>query len=343
MDKDSSEVMKTDSDREYDDAEDFFSDDDDQVPEPSKFRVKPKLFKSTKRGIEEEPEQAECITKRKCCNRRCFDILETISCNTKESLKHKFSNLKLIERKNILLVHLQNTSDVYIENFEDNNNFYFFEQSMICPKAYSEVTGISKHVLLSVRDDFNNGRTALYEHGNSGKGRKTLAGSNCVAWILNFAKKYAQDSPDEKLVILPKIFIVSELYEIYKEELRSKLVSKNGFFYLFKKNFGPRRENEDLPRIRISQYSSHARCDECVKLQEARKMVRCTADLEEVRNRTEAHRQEYGGARMEIDRLFLLCSTYPKDYLGNPLIKQFFYGIGLELLPGASQSHHLSS
>ena len=97
-------------------------------------------------------------------------------------------------------------------------------------------------------------------------------------------------------------------------------IKKNSFFKLFKSHFGPYRKNKDFPRIRISQYSSHARCDQCVKLQEARKMVKCAADLEIVRKNTEKHRIEYSGARIEVNRLLMLCQTFPRDFLGKPLI-----------------------
>ena len=52
-------------------------------------------------------------------------------------------------------------------------------------------------------------------------------------------------------------------------------------------------------------------------------MVRCVADLDMVRKKTEEHRLEYGGARIEVDRLLLQCQTFPKDYLGRSLILTF--------------------
>ena len=76
-------------------------------------------------------------------------------------------------------------------------------------------------------------------------------------------------------------------------------------------------KNKSLPRIRISSYSSHARCDECVKLQEARKSIKSMDDLDMVRKSTEKHRQEYAGARIEINRLIQQSQSFPKDYLGQ--------------------------
>ena len=74
-------------------------------------------------------------------------------------------------------------------------------------------------MLKVLREDFNRGRKADYEYGNSGKGRLAVSSSHFNAGMLNFSQKYAQDSPNEEIVILPKIFEVTELYEIYKKNM----------------------------------------------------------------------------------------------------------------------------
>lgn len=49
-------------------------------------------------------------------------------------------------------------------------------------------------------------------------------------------------------------------------------------------------------------------------------MVRCVDDLDLVRKHTETHRLEYAGGRIEINRLIQQSQSFPKDYLGKPLI-----------------------
>ena len=290
---------------------DIFEATAETITTESEFEVLSEDFPRTKRKHEVLPQ----IIKRKCCERKCVQFLQQISIVSKHEIRRKFQCNK-VAQKNLLLAHLWSTAEVHIEDAFEESNYYFIEQRKLCPVAYSEVTGISVYMLKVVREDFNRGRKAFYEHGNSGKGRLAVSTSNFIAWMLNFSQKYAQDSPDEKLVILPKIFIVTELYEIYKAEVKEYNISKASFYKQFKKHFGPRRKNKSLPRIRISKYSSHARCDECVKLQEARKGIKTITDLEIVRKSTEKHRQEYAGARIEINRLIHQSQSFPKDFLG---------------------------
>ena len=75
-----------------------------------------------------------------------------------------------------------------MELVDEWSNIYFFEQSKICVKAYSELTGVSTYILNVVRSNFNQGRSAPYEHSNKGKGRMTVAGTNLIAWMLDLVK-----------------------------------------------------------------------------------------------------------------------------------------------------------
>ena len=289
----------------------------DTINTGSEFEVQPEEFPSKKRKLDELLHET---IKRKCCERDCVQGLKEISLDSKNKLRRIFQCNK-VDQKNLLLAHLWSAAEVQIEDAFEESDFYFIEQRKMCPLAYSEVSGISVYILKVVREDFNRGRKAFYEHGNSGKGRLAVSTTNFIAWMLNFSQKYAQDSPDEKLVILPKIFIVNELYEIYNAEVQEYKISKASFYKQFKKHFGPYRKNKSIPRICISKYSSHARCDKCVKLQEARKSVRSIEDLEIVRKSTGKHRQEYAGARIEINRLIHQSQSFPKDFLGGSFIK----------------------
>ena len=110
--------------------------------------------------------------------------------------------------------------------------------------------------------------------------------------------------------------MLSELFKIYKKEVYGPQVKKSSFYYLFKTQFGPKRKNKKNPRIRISKYSSHSRCDLCVQLQEARKKINQPEDLAKVRSLTEAHRTEYSEARIEVNRQMDLALSQPKTWFG---------------------------
>ena len=85
---------------------------------------------------------------------------------------------------------------------------------------------------------------------------------------------------------------------------------------MFKSQFGPKRLNKKNPRIKISRYTSHSLCDECVKFIEWRKVATTENELKQIRKAVDGHRLEYSGARIEINRQMQLSLTLPKDYLG---------------------------
>ena len=301
-----SENSVSESLEDYEAAEDHFTDEDIE----NRFVFEDQIF-VTSESVHDGDVKVEAV----CCENLCMKLIQQTRPECREDWANQFAGSK-IDQKNKVLQHLKNTSEVEMELAISNHNFFFFQQTKFCPKGFSEVTKISVYMLNRVREDFVRGRRVNYEHGNRGKGRMTLAGSNFVSWILDFSEKYAQASPDELLIILPKIFIVTEMYRIYEMEVQSPRVKKNSFYKLFKNHFGPNRRDKKLPRIRISKYSSHSKCDVCVKLIEARKSIRTVDDMVSVRKRTEQHRKEYSEARIEINRVMQLSQSLPRDYLG---------------------------
>ena len=313
---------------EYQPAEEFFSGDSSlesreeyQVAEDSNsnednddgFVFDDQIFTTPPRGV--QVRITEGVLESKCCGSNCLKFIRGLGEEVKDEYVDIFSGSRIVQ-KNKVLQHLRSTGEVHMEMADSNHNYFFFQQTKVCPRAFSEVTKISVYLLNTVRSDFNRGRTAEYEHGNRERGRLTQAGSIFLSWMVDFSERYAQASPDEMLIILPKIFIVTELYRIYEREVGGPKVKKNSFYKLFKTHFGPNRRSKDLPRIRISNYTSHAKCDVCVNLIEARKMIRTVEDLVSVRQQTERHRKEYSDARIEINRTMQLCQSLPRDHLG---------------------------
>lgn len=110
--------------------------------------------------------------------------------------------------------------------------------------------------------------------------------------------------------------IKTSLFSIYQTETFPPRIKKSTFFKNFLKFFGPKRIDENIPRIRISKYSTHSRCDVCVRLQELRAQVKTTEDLQKVRKMTEQHWRTYSDARIAIDTLFQKAQSKPREYLG---------------------------
>ena len=136
-------------------------------------------------------------SKRICCDNGCYENLVN-----HEDMLHIFKTRSKIEQKNTILKYLLTTQKL-IKDGSDNTVFHF-EGETFCMKSFSELTGISTYILSTVRSDFNAGRTSMYVHGNCWKGRMSNASIGFVSWMKNFASRFGQDSPDEKLIILPR-------------------------------------------------------------------------------------------------------------------------------------------
>ena len=92
-------------------------------------------------------------------------------------------------------------------------------------------------------------------------------------------------------------------------------VQKSTFYKLMKTKFGPRRDDKDLPCIRISKYSTHSRCDICVGLDQLARTCGSGAELERAKALKKNHVSRYSNARIEINRLIQLGITHPREYV----------------------------
>ena len=158
------------------------------------FSVKPLFMK-----CEMMSHQKEKILKRECCMRQCFN--ET-SC---EKLKVMFAGKTKLEQKNIVLNNMMMCEKVDISNsLSESDHIFIFEGHKYCLKALSELSGVSTYLLSNVRTAFNAGRRTEFEHGNIGRGRLASKSASFISWMLNFGRRYGQDSPTEKIIILPR-------------------------------------------------------------------------------------------------------------------------------------------
>ena len=136
-------------------------------------------------------------SKRFCCDNGCYGNLVN-----HEDMLNIFKTRSKIEQKNTILKYLT-TQQLIVKDGSDNTVFHF-EGETFCMKSFSELMGVSTYILSTVRSDFNAGRTSMYVHGNCWKGRMSNASIGFVSWMKNFASRFGQDSPDEKLIILPR-------------------------------------------------------------------------------------------------------------------------------------------
>lgn len=179
-------------DTETDNAEDVMyestSNAEDYCEEQNSFSVQDMKIEFVHRYIDD--------AKQICCDKGCYR-----KCNHEEML-NIFKTRSKIEQKNTILKYLT-TQQLIVKDGSDNTVFHF-EGETFCMKSFSQLTGVSTYILSTVRSDFMDGRTLMYVHGNCWKGRMTNASIGFVSWMKNFASRFGQDSPDEKLIILPR-------------------------------------------------------------------------------------------------------------------------------------------
>ena len=132
-----SEESKLSSEVEFENAEDYFSDDKCG----SQFKVKTQLLKPVKRDLELEGNTTTMKNISKCCEKNCAEKLKYSSSDAKNLIREKFK-CNMLTQKNLLLDHLVNTSEVELSNYDEECNYYYFEQNKICPKAYKDITGV---------------------------------------------------------------------------------------------------------------------------------------------------------------------------------------------------------
>ena len=105
------------------------------------------------------------------------------------------------------------------------------------------------------------------------------------------------------------------MYQIYLSESTSPFVKEKTFYEYFKKFFGPDRIDKSEPQVRISKYSSHSVCDQCVALSQARKGAKSQEQLEAINHSKKIHMKKIGEARTKMEELKQHAIQFPEDSL----------------------------
>ena len=245
----------------------------------------------------------------KNCTMNCGLFVKEFSQEDLVSIKTCFKSQHIITTKNNLLKHLnaQCKLKMSIQNFN-------FKGHLFCVKAFSALTGISEYILKTVLDEFVEDK-CLYVHGNQSAQRESLAVLKFESWLISYSELNGQYAPDECTIVLPDWLTKASLFNIYVEESSGPHVSKSSFYRLFKEKFGPRRKNKSLPHIRISKYSTHSICAQCLAIRQFQKSCKTVAEFEYSKNLQAKHREVYGNARRKICEIEQSALSYPEDHL----------------------------
>ena len=169
-----------------------------------------------------------------------------------------------------------------------------------CKKGFSFLSGVSAYLIDEVFKAFNIGQVSFF-HGNELGLREGEACINFTAWLTNFAKNYGNYAPDEETLVISSCYSLKDIFNIYRAECAGPHVSKSYFYKLFDYKFGPKRIDKTLPHIRISSYSTHSQCDECLLLDKFHRSCKTEGEFAYVRSLKERHRLNYAKARLAIE------------------------------------------
>ena len=247
------------------------------------------------------------ISKVKCCLWKCNNL------HLSEEIRTQLQNLthqkKKIDIKNELLFHLQSQHRMGL-----TTSGFWFGGSYLCAKYFSEMSGISLYILTHVMEDHEAGRLR-YEHGNNNTVQFSLSSIGFINWMRSFADLYGQSAPDSQVNILPSWLKIKDLFEIYCDEVEEPKVKSSTFYSLFHKCFGWNRQDKTLPHIRLSAWSSHSRCDQCIALSRYQRSCRTEESIAQAKALKMAHKECYGKARLSIESLRHLALEFPQSRL----------------------------
>ena len=86
-------------------------------------------------------------------------------------------------------------------------------------------------------------------------------------------------------------------------------------YKLMKTKFGPRRHDKSLPWIRISKFSTHSKCDECVALDKFMRKAKSSAEIEYGRGLKLQHSDTYSRARIAVSEFIQRSISFPDEVL----------------------------
>ena len=249
----------------------------------------------------------EAASRSNCCELMCRNRSLPVGC--REALANITMMKSKLEMKNELLGHLRGQQRMDLSTFR-----LFFGGDYMCDQFFSEISGVSLYIISQVKEDFAAGRVR-YEHGNEGSFQSSTAATGFLCWMKSFAELYGQSAPDEEVYILPSFLAVKDLYEIYENEVEEPRIKISTFYSLFKKYFASNRSDKTHPQIRLSAWSSHSKCDQCIALSRYRRSSRTEESLAHAKSLQLAHKTCYGRARIHIESLRHLALSYPESRL----------------------------
>ena len=267
---------------------------DSSFDEIAEYKYKPKQLTICK-TVQPLCSISECVAK--------------ASKDTSEIIKTLLSGKNKSEIKNQLLQHLKGQQRMGL-----TGSGFVFGGEFLCSKCFANESGQSNYIVEMVLHDLNTG-LCKYEHGNLGGVKHSAATTNFIVWMKSFIVLYGQQAPDESVTVLPSFLKIKDIYEIYVTESEKPLILQSSFYNHFHSFFGKNRKDKSLPCVRISSYSTHSKCSQCIALVVLQRRSVSEDDLALAKSLKLKHRQCYSHARDYIENLRHLSISHPESHL----------------------------
>ena len=256
--------------------------------------------------LTDDPKKVENVKKKFCCNNLCCD--QNFSVQFYKKMEEILGKSKT-ERKQFLLDHLIKQEELGVST----SGFQFYG-IFLCKKAFVEISGVSNYLVVEACKGFEIGQT-VFHHGNSVGMRETEATLGFIIWMKQHAVNFGNQAPDEETLVLPACYHLTDLFQQYESEAPLPRIKRSTFYRLFDLKFGPYREDKNLPRIRISNYSTHSKCETCLSLNKFQKSCKKLEDLELVKSMKQRHKSTYQSSYQAIQEKRFQALSDPENFL----------------------------
>ena len=248
------------------------------------------------------------------CSISCLQNCETLvhkkwSLDEINEMKELFINMRKIDIKNFLLVHLKKQE---VMGFTLTG--FLYKSHLFCFRAFETLTGVSKYIVEIVIKAASDG-LVKFEHGSQGQEKFSAARIGFIVWMKSFTLHYGQYSPDELVIVLPGHLRLVDLLKYYEDESPKPKVQSSTFYRLFNETFSHKRTDKTLPWIRISKYSTHSRCDSCLILDQKRRTAKSSEEISFIKSLSYKHMESHQRDRVHIQTLRHQCLSFPAEYL----------------------------
>ena len=119
------------------------------------------------------------------------------------------------------------------------------------------------------------------------------------------------------MVVLPSFLNVTSVFEMYKEEnlIKRDQIKFSTFCMMVKTDFGTKRADRSLPRVRFSKYSSHSQCSICSDLDAFQRTCRGKINIDLCRVLKFKHKERFSNQQKCITSMRMLSQTLPDQFL----------------------------